>query len=595
MKVNTISSQDRRTFLKQAGYSTGALAMATMFSGLTVRAARAQTAGGLGDLVGSPFGEAVAATDLDTGLDLLKLPPRFSYNSLGWVGDTLSGGSSQTTPSRHDGGAIVSARGGIITYIRNHEVTTGETHNASGSTFFDASPGESGGSRGNFNVQDALDGFASGGCTRLIYSARSRRLLRADPGIGATQNNCAGGFNPFARGRGGWITCEENFGAGGRTHGFAFEVPAQGFASGVPLKQMGRMEHEAVAIDPRTGVVLLTEDNSPTHSGIYLFVPDSVSDVRRNGGYTGRRDELVPGKLYMLAVKGRPNEPMTNRSIGDTFEIESVEIPQGEGPGEAAGPPIPVSDPLSTAAFGSFITGGTRIVDPRSMAGNGAAIPGFSLISRTSSSSSPYVAGFAQGGAIFARPEGAWFDERSGCFVFLDTNAGPDNPSLSGTSSSTNTGAVYVFKPDLAAPQNGTLEVVYVGSTLASSNGPDNITVHPTTGTLFICEDGDQDVQRLLAVTPSGDTFVFAENNIVLTQDQVANTMDMNGVWRNPDFIDEDLAGAATASTPVSFMGAEWAGASFSPDGDTLFVNIQGPGWTFAITGPFNEVLRELA
>jgi secreted PhoX family phosphatase len=33
----------------------------------------------------------------------------------------------------------------------------------------------------------------------------------------------------------------------------------------------------------------------------------------------------------------------------------------------------------------------------------------------------------------------------------------------------------------------------------------------------------------------------------------------------------------------------EWAGATFSRDGDWLFVNIQTPGVTFAITGPWHR------
>lgn len=32
---------------------------------------------------------------------------------------------------------------------------------------------------------------------------------------------------------------------------------------------------------------------------------------------------------------------------------------------------------------------------------------------------------------------------------------------------------------------------------------------------------------------------------------------------------------------------AEFTGACFSPDGETLFANIQDPGITFAITGPW--------
>ena len=38
----------------------------------------------------------------------------------------------------------------------------------------------------------------------------------------------------------------------------------------------------------------------------------------------------------------------------------------------------------------------------------------------------------------------------------------------------------------------------------------------------------------------------------------------------------------------------ELAGAVFSPDGSTLFVNIQTPGVTVAITGPW-DTLRALA
>ena len=34
---------------------------------------------------------------------------------------------------------------------------------------------------------------------------------------------------------------------------------------------------------------------------------------------------------------------------------------------------------------------------------------------------------------------------------------------------------------------------------------------------------------------------------------------------------------------------SEFAGATFSPDGKTLFVNIQGPGLTLAINGPWEK------
>jgi secreted PhoX family phosphatase len=34
---------------------------------------------------------------------------------------------------------------------------------------------------------------------------------------------------------------------------------------------------------------------------------------------------------------------------------------------------------------------------------------------------------------------------------------------------------------------------------------------------------------------------------------------------------------------------SELAGACFSPDGSTMFVNIQTPGVTLAVTGPWNS------
>ena len=40
---------------------------------------------------------------------------------------------------------------------------------------------------------------------------------------------------------------------------------------------------------------------------------------------------------------------------------------------------------------------------------------------------------------------------------------------------------------------------------------------------------------------------------------------------------------------PNDLNESEFAGSTFSPDGETLFVNIQTPGITFAITGPWER------
>jgi secreted PhoX family phosphatase len=78
----------------------------------------------------------------------------------------------------------------------------------------------------------------------------------------------------------------------------------------------------------------------------------------------------------------------------------------------------------------------------------------------------------------------------------------------------------------------------------------DNITVAPW-GDLVLCEDGGGE-QYLDVITPSGKIFKLAKN---------------------------------------AKSSGEFAGATFSPDGSTLFVNMQHDGLTLAITGPWETKL----
>jgi uncharacterized protein len=96
-----------------------------------------------------------------------------------------------------------------------------------------------------------------------------------------------------------------------------------------------------------------------------------------------------------------------------------------------------------------------------------------------------------------------------------------------------------------AAP--GTLRLVVRFEQSDDFEGPDNITVSPH-GYAVICTDGDDANQFLAGITPQGQTFPLAHNRM---------------------------------------SDEEFAGATFSPDGGTLFVNVQVPGTTFAIWGPW--------
>ncbi|MFH8977371.1 alkaline phosphatase PhoX [Streptomyces sp. NPDC017890] len=90
-------------------------------------------------------------------------------------------------------------------------------------------------------------------------------------------------------------------------------------------------------------------------------------------------------------------------------------------------------------------------------------------------------------------------------------------------------------------------------------DGPDNITVSPYGG-LVIAEDGDG-VQHLFGATDSGRTYPIARNELNV------------GSEDEPEY-------------------SEFTGVTFSPDGKTLYANIQDPGIMLAITGPWKRQKR---
>ncbi len=90
-------------------------------------------------------------------------------------------------------------------------------------------------------------------------------------------------------------------------------------------------------------------------------------------------------------------------------------------------------------------------------------------------------------------------------------------------------------------------------------DGPDNVSVTPW-GTLVLAEDGAR-ASHVLSAVPGGPAYAIARN-------QLSN-------------------GTSNGSPTYS----EFTGPTFSPDGKVLFVNIQSPGITLAITGPWSKYL----
>jgi uncharacterized protein len=254
----------RRDFIKLMS------AVSLGFSGL-----RAFANTGSGNILNNDFGFG-PLKDFDP---VLRLPEGFSYKVIAKKGDKMSDGL--LLPGRADGMGAFGASSGKVILIRNHE---------NAADFLSESAfGEKNELLKKIKKEKFFDyGFGKkphlGGTTTSVFNENTQAVESVFLSLAGTSRNCAGGITPW----GSWITCEEDFLNKGdkneKSHGYNFEVPASEkikIKYPLPLRAMGKFNHEAVCVDPSTGIVYQTEDR---HEGlIYRFIPKEKGKLHAGG------------------------------------------------------------------------------------------------------------------------------------------------------------------------------------------------------------------------------------------------------------------------------------------------------------------------
>ncbi|CAG0990986.1 hypothetical protein PHYC_02295 [Phycisphaerales bacterium] len=419
--------------------------------------------GGFGPLLPDPAG-------------ILDLPSGFSYRMMSKTGEEMDDGL--LVPGKHDGMAAFPGPDGRVILVRNHELQTDWKH---------LSPF----GPNNERLAKAAAGMAFdlagkspelGGTTTLHYNPETGKIERQFMSLLGTSYNCAGGSTPW----GSWLTCEET--TVGRAegldkdHGWVFEVPS-GATSAVraePITAMGRFRHEAVAIDPRSGCVYLTEDLA---DGVfYRYLPADRTRLMKGG------------RLQALCIRDRK-----------ALDTKNWVEPRGVSPG------------LSMSVLWVDLE---DVLSPKNDLRLQAA---------------------AKGAARFARCEGIWWGHESAYFAAT-------------TGGRKQFGQVWRYIPSdrEGTPDEekspGTLELFLEPNDPAVLKNADNLTVAPW-GDLIVCEDGEGN-NGLVGVTPAGKPYRLAM---------------------------------------IRANKSETAGACFSSDGRTFFFNMQSPGSTFAVSGPWRS------
>ena len=424
-------------------------------------------------------------TDKNTDLKLFKdpkgilnLPKDFSYKIISKYKDVMNDGL--LVPNHADGMACFKGSGNNIILIRNHELGHYPSlekiftqNNPFGKNF----PQYLKKNINKFYDSNTKTTDCFGCTTTIVYDFKKQKTKTQYLSLAGTLVNCSGGPTPW----GSWISSEETVkdrkDGLNKNHGYNFEVKASEkieLSKPIPLKDMGRFRHEAVAVDPILNFIYQTEDRE---DGLfYRFKPNVSQDLSKGG------------KLQALSLKDFRGTDCSNWkqkmfNVGQTRLVKWIDLDNVDSPRD----------------------------DLR-------------------------IRGKNKGCASFSRGEGIWYDND---YVYFTATSG----------GRAKLGQIWRYKHIGKRGAQGELELFFESSSKNILNMPDNITVSPW-GDLFISEDG-KGHDRLVGIKPDGKCYYFAEN--ILNK-------------------------------------SEFAGATFSPNGNILFVNIYNPTMTIAIEGPWSKL-----
>jgi hypothetical protein len=309
-----LNNPSRRNFLKHSAViSLGFMGLYNFTSCTPAPASgmKAVKGGGYGPLLPDPN-------------RVLNLPKGFTYKIISRKGNKMSDGFF--TPGAPDGMATFAGPGGRTIIVRNHEVSPAT---------LESSPF---GSKNELlklidrnKVYDYGRGEypALGGTSTLVYNHQTQQVEREFLSLAGTTRNCAGGPTPWNS----WITCEETIEKAGekteKDHGYTFEVPATdsiSLAEPTPLKDMGRFNHEAVAVDPNTSIVYLTEDRPD--GLIYRFLPNEPKAFAKGG----RLQVLSIRDQKSFDTRNWKDLKTTKMEVNKPMEVEWLDIDNVESP-----------------------------------------------------------------------------------------------------------------------------------------------------------------------------------------------------------------------------------------------------------------------